>query len=175
MQHLSNNRVSIRRGYEVPDGMGGFVTTWADIEKLNISSIVGAFKVGEIITGGTSEATAKIGLMGADYLEIYERSETDFQADETVTGGTSKATAKIDSIKTLANVPVRLQPYSGRELFTAGKTTVFASHRLFMAVPSVVITEADKVKFGTREFEISLIKNWDEADRYYRLDLLEVK
>ena len=67
------------------------------------------------------------------------------------------------------------KPYSGRELFTAGKTTVFASHRLFMAVPAVAITEADKVRFGSRDFEISLIKDWDEAGRYYRLDLLKVK
>ena len=175
MQHLFNNRVSIRRGYEVPDDFPPYPVVWADIERLNMSSVVGTFKVGETITGGTSEATAKVGLVGADYLEIYERSDADFQIGETITGGTLEATAKIDRIKSLASVPCRLQPYSGRELFTAGKTTVFASHRLFMAVPSVAITEADKVRFGSRDFEISLIKDWDEADRYYRLDLLEVK
>ena len=175
MQHLFNNRVSIRRGYEIPDDFPPHPKVWADVERLNVSSIVGTFEVGETITGGTSEATAKVGLVGTDYLEIYERSDADFQADEEITGITSEATADIDKIISLASIPCRLQPYSGRELFTAGKTTVFASHRLFMAVPSVAIAEADRVKFGTRIFEISLIKNWDEADRFYRLDLLEIE
>ena len=175
MQHLFNNRITIRRGYEIPDGVPPYPKVWADIERLNISSIVGTFKVKETITGETSEATAKVGLVGADHLEIYERSSADFQVGETIAGGTSEATAKIDSIKNLASVPCRLEPYSGRELFTAGKTTVFASHRLFMAVPAVAITEADKVRFGSRDFGISLIKDWDEAGLYYRLDLLEIK
>ncbi|GAJ15560.1 unnamed protein product, partial [marine sediment metagenome] len=79
------------------------------------------------------------------------------------------------AIEGLEDVPVRLQPYSGRELFTAGKETVFASHRLFMSVPSIAITEKHRVKFGDREFDIALIKNWNEAGFYYRLDLLEIK
>ena len=173
--HLFNNRVSIRRGYEIPNDFPPYPKVWADIERLNLSSIVGTFKAGEAITGGTSEATAKVGLVGADYLEIYERSDTDFQVDEEIIGTTSEATADIDKIIGLASVPCRLQPYSGRELFTAGKTTVFASHRLFMAVPSIAVTEADKVRFGSRDFEISLIKNYDEQNLYYRLELLEIK
>ena len=175
MQHLFNNRISIRRGYEIPNGVPPYPKVWADIERLNLSTIVGTFTVKEITTGGESEATAKVGLVGADYLEIYGRSSTDFQVGETTEGTTSEATSKITSIKSLASVPCRLQPYSGRELFTAGKTTVFASHRLFMAVPAVAITEADKVRFGSRDFEISLIKDWDEAGLYYRLDLLKIE
>ena len=80
-----------------------------------------------------------------------------------------------NDIEGLIDIPCRLQPYSGRELFTAGKETVFASHRLFMAAPSVPITEKDRVKFGDRIFDISLIKNWDEQNLYYRLELLEIK
>lgn len=175
MQHLFNNRISIRRGYELPDGVPPYPKVWADVERLNIGTIVGTFKVKETIAGDKSGATAKVGLVGADYLEIYGRSSTDFQVGETIEGTTSGATAKIASIKSLASVPCRLQPYSGKELFTAGKTTVFASHRLFMAVPTVAITEADKVRFGSRDFEISLIKDWNEAGLYYRLDLLEIK
>ena len=175
MQHLFNNRVDIQRKYVVPDGMGGFTDKWANLERLNISSIVGTFEKHEVITGGTSGATAKIGIVGSDYLEIYERSDTDFEAEEEIAGGTSEAIADIDSIKGLVSVPCRLQPYSGRELFTAGKTTVFASHRLFIAVPSVAITETDRVRFGSRDFEISLIKDWDETSKYFRLELLEIK
>lgn len=176
MQHLFNNKVSVQRGYKVPDGMGGFTTTWADLERLNISNIVGVFEDHETITGGTSEATAKVGKVGSDYLEIYERSSTDFQIGETVTGGISEATAKIDSIKSLASVPCRLQPYLGlgREIFIGGKDTVFASHRLFMAVPFLTITEEDRSKLGERIFDVKLIKNWNEAGEYYRLELLEV-
>ena len=79
------------------------------------------------------------------------------------------------AIEGLEDVPCRLQPYSGRELFTAGKETVFASHRLFMAVPPMAITEKDRVKFGDREFDISLIKNYNEQNLYFRLELLEIK
>lgn len=79
------------------------------------------------------------------------------------------------AIEGLENVHCRLQPYSGRELFTAGKETVFSTHRLFMSVPPVAITEKDRVKFGDREFGINLIKNYDEQNLYFRLDLLEIK
>lgn len=174
MQHLFNNRIDIQRKYKVSDGMGGFTDKWANLERLNISSLAETFVKHEIITGGTSGATAKVGKVGEGYLEIYG-SDADFKLEEKITGTISEATADIDRIISLANVACRLQPYSGRELFTAGKTTVFASHRLFMSVPPVTITEKDRVKFGTREFGIELIKNWDEANRFYRLDLLEIE
>ena len=175
MQHLFNNRVDIQRKYEVPDGMGGFKDEWANLKRLNISSLAGTFVKHETITGGKSEATAKVGKVGDGYLEIYDKSETNFKLEEEIAGTTSEATADIDKIISLARVPCRLQPFSGRELFTAGKATVFASHRLFMSVPPITITEKDRAKFGTREFGIELIKNWDEANRFYRLDVLEVE
>lgn len=175
MQHLFNNRVDIQRKYKVPDGMGGFTDKWANLERLNISSLAGIFVEHEVITGGTSEATAKVGKVGEGYLEIYEKSDTNFELEEEITGTTSEATADIDKIISLARVACRLQPFSGRELFTAGKETVFASHRLFMSVPPVTITEKDRAKFGTRKFGIELIKNWDEQNLYFRLDLLEIK
>jgi len=178
VQHLFNNRIDIQRKYLVPDDHGGFTDEWANLERLNISSLVGTFVKHETITGGTSGATAKVGKVGEGYLEIYERSSTDFEADEEneeITGTTSKATADIDKIISLANIACRLQPLSGRELFTAGKETVFASHRLFIAVPPVTITEKDRAKKGTREFGIELIKNWNEANRFYRLDVLEIE
>lgn len=170
-----NNRIDIQRKYLVSDGMGGFKDEWANLERLNISSLVGTFVQHEIITGDKSEATAKVGKVGEGYLEIYDRSDTDFEIEEEIAGTTSEATADIDKIISLARVACRLQPYSGRELFTAGKETVFASHRLFMAVPPITITEKDRAKFGTREFGIELIKNWDEANRFYRLDVLEIE
>ena len=170
-----NNRVDIQRKYKIPDGMGGFIDKWANLERLNISSLAGTFVEHEIITGGKSEATAKVGKVGEGYLEIYGKSETNFELEEEITGTTSEATADIDNIISLANTACRLQPYSGRELFTAGKETVFASHRLFMSVPPIPITEKDRAKFGTRKFGIELIKNWDEADRFYRLDVLEIE
>lgn len=174
MQHLFNNRVDIQRKYEVSDGQGGFKDEWANLERLNISSLVGTFVKHEIITGDKSGATAKIGKVGEGYLEIYGKSETNFELEEEIAGTTSEATADIDKIISLARIACRLQPYSGKELFTAGKETVFSSHRLFMSVPPVTITEKDRAKFGTRIFGIELIKNWDEANRFYRLDVLEI-
>lgn len=168
-----NNRIDIQRKYKVSDGQGGFKDEWANLERLNISSLVETFVKHETITGDKSGATAKVGKVGEGYLEIYERSVTDFELEEEIAGAT--ATADIDKIISLARVACRLQPYSGRELFTAGKETVFSSHRLFMSVPPVTITEKDRAKFGTRIFGIELIKNWDEANRFYRLDVLEIE
>ena len=78
-----------------------------------------------------------------------------------------------NDIPELTDVPCRIQPKAGRERFVAGKDMVFSTHRLFMRVPAVEITEKDRVKFGDRIFEIVAIMNWDESKRYYRLDLLE--
>lgn len=169
-----NNKITFERVYEITDEIGGKTTVWAILEKLNVGGIEGTFKLDEKITGGTSNATAYIGKVGADYLEIYTRSDTDFQKGETIAGGTSSAEAKITSIVTLKNIACRLQPYSGRERYISGKTGAFVTYGLFMRVPAISISEKDRVKFGSRTFEIDLVKNWDEADRYYKLSLVEI-
>jgi len=175
MQHLFNNKISFERVYETTNEIGGKTTVWAILEKLNIEVISGTFELDEEITNGEDpEATAYIGKVGADYLEIYTRSDTDFQKDETITGGTSDATAKITSIVTLKNLPCRLQPYSGRERYLSGKTGAFVTYGMFIRVPAISISEKDRVKFGSRTFEIDLVKNWDEIDRYYKLSLVEL-
>jgi len=80
-----------------------------------------------------------------------------------------------NDIPELTDVPCRIQPKAGRERFVAGKETVFSTHRLFMQAPTVEITEKDRVKFKDRIFDIVAIVNWDEADRYIKLDLKEIE
>jgi len=72
-------------------------------ERLDYAGGTGTFVAEEIITGGTSGATAIIKEVFATYLLIVNRSLTDFSNGETITGGTSEATADINN--TLGAVP----------------------------------------------------------------------
>lgn len=62
---------------------------------LPIGSVVGAFVVGETITGGTSGATATVKSVAAAELGIHDYTNANFTDGETVTGGTSGATAVV--------------------------------------------------------------------------------
>jgi hypothetical protein len=79
--------------------------TYGWTELLSIDTIVGVFKVGETITGGSSAATAVIDAVEPDGLRIKGRSATDFTDDETITGGTSAATAAVNSATGAVNAP----------------------------------------------------------------------
>lgn len=73
---------------------------------LNLSAISGNFEKGEVITGGSSGATANVSYFWNStkkYVQISGVSGT-FQSSETVTGGASGATATVDSLTTPARV-----------------------------------------------------------------------
>lgn len=65
--------------------------------KVLVSGVIGAFSVGETITGGTSAATAVVASVGTGFITVNTIVGT-FTAGETITGGTSAATATLDSI-----------------------------------------------------------------------------
>ena len=90
-----------------PRGRGNIhvVGTCGWPEKLDINNVSGTFVVGEIITGGTSKATATIKEVHSTYLKIIGRSTTNFQNDEEITGGTSEATADINNTAGAVNHP----------------------------------------------------------------------
>jgi len=86
------------------DCMNGFVTVSIENanghrdSKVNHGTVTGGpFQRKEIITGGTSGATAKISLVGDGFLKVSQVSGQ-FTASETLTGGTSGATAEYLSI-----------------------------------------------------------------------------
>lgn len=74
-------------------------------ERLDVDNISGVFEVGEVITGGTSGATATIQMVESDYLKIAGRSSTNFSNDEEITGGTSGETADVNSASGAVNDP----------------------------------------------------------------------
>jgi hypothetical protein len=67
-------------------------------DKLNLSSIVGTFTVGETIRATVSNSTAVVRTVESDHLTITSRVGTFNGASETILGATSAATADADSL-----------------------------------------------------------------------------
>ena len=66
-------------------------------ERLNIDNESGLMEPFEIITGGTSGATAIVDEVFDTYLKIRGRSSTDFTNDEEITGSESEETADVNN------------------------------------------------------------------------------
>ena len=60
---------------------------------------LGQFVVGETITGGTSNATAKVLVEDSRNNYIYVTGQQKFITGETITGGTSSSTATVDEYR----------------------------------------------------------------------------
>ncbi len=73
------------------------IGTYGWSERLDIDNVSGIFQVDEIITGGTSEETARITGVEDDRLKIAGRSSGNFDNDEEITGGTSETTADVNN------------------------------------------------------------------------------
>jgi hypothetical protein len=84
-------------------------------------SASGIFEYGEIIEGGTSDATARVAFVEADKLFVYEVSGT-FNAYETITGGTSGAIATTDGAATTGNTASWLTLARVRDTFTLNRS-----------------------------------------------------
>lgn len=72
-------------------------TIVAALDRLNLSGVTGTFQVGEVITGGTSGATAEVEEIVSSTVIRCKVFDINFTASEGVTGGTSSATATMDS------------------------------------------------------------------------------
>lgn len=80
---------------------------WRKGAKLSMGTVVGAFAVGETITGGTSGATGIIYSINTSELVIHTITGT-FAAAETITGGTSGATAVVSAAITENGLKMRV-------------------------------------------------------------------
>jgi SPP1 family predicted phage head-tail adaptor len=67
----------------------------------------------------------------------------------------------------------RMRPLSNSERTSSDKVTVFATHRLYCDA-SVTLTEADRVTFDSRTFEVRAVRNPSESNHHLEIDLLEV-
>ena len=70
----------------------------------------------------------------------------------------------------------RLSKLPVAERMAADKVTVFASHKIFCAA-SLGIVEEDKIKFGTRYFEVKAVHDFQtQADPHHtELTVLEIE
>jgi len=73
-----------------------------------------------------------------------------------------------------------LVPLSGQEKVSYDKQTVFATHRLLFDYKAPgkknisEVKEKNRIRYGTRYFDIKLVKNVGEANRHFELDLEEI-
>lgn len=76
------------------------------VTKVTHGTVTGtAFALGEVITGGTSSATGKVGWKTSTYVELYDVDGT-FVIGETITGGTGNGTAATTAVETTEDVIV---------------------------------------------------------------------
>ena len=75
------------------------------------------------------------------------------------------------------NVPCRIQPMSGQEQAIYNTETTVADHVMFIANPIEFpgIIETDRVIFGDRTFDITLVRNIDIMNNHYEIELRELK
>lgn len=66
----------------------------------------------------------------------------------------------------------RLSAMPADERMSDDRVTVYASHRLYSE--SLTIIAKDRVKLGTRIFEIRAVRNPSNIDHHLEIDLLEI-
>jgi len=74
-----------------------------------------------------------------------------------------------------ASMPARIQPMTGVEAQLYGSTRTPVTHHMFVSGNYTGITEQDRIVYGTRTFEIELVRNIDEMDHHTELVLRELK
>ncbi len=88
---------------------------------------------------------------------------------DNLSGGSSETWA---DVRTLTGSLMR---NSGNETLTHQKTEVLSSHLFYLSYPiGVTITEKDKLRYGTRTFEIKYVENISEVNIATKLFLQEV-
>lgn len=91
--------------------------------KYNITGPSGSFSPDEIVTGGTSGATARVVEYDVTNLDLYTNNQSGtFTNGETITGGTSGATAAIGTL--LGDKNPGFQPRSGHFFFLENRQPI---------------------------------------------------
>ena len=84
-------------------------------------------------------------------------------------GGRAEAWTTIYS-----NMPCRIQPMGGSERSIYRTEGVEATDKIFVQ-PDYTFTEKDRIYFGTRIFELLLVRNIDEMNHHQELVARELK
>ena len=74
-----------------------------------------------------------------------------------------------------SSMPVRVQPISGKEqlLYNSERTPV--THNMFVPGEYTGILESDRITYGSRTFEIQLVRDIDFMAHHYEVVLRELK
>lgn len=80
----------------------------------------------------------------------------------------------VKTYTTSATVVGLLCPSGGRDQFSQGKETVFASHRLYIASTGT-ITEKCRVSVGTRTYNVLNVRNVNTLGHHLQVYLEEIR
>lgn len=99
---------------------------------------------------------------------LCHRVELQRASESLVNGAVQKTWA------TIATVWAEVAPLAGREFFASQQVQSDISHRITMRyIPGVNLTPADRVKFGTRIFDISAVLNIGERNKEWSIQAVE--
>ena len=102
-----------------------------------------------------------------------ERTRIDIKYED-ATVGTGGQLAKAWKMR-YKGVPARfVANRSQKESFQFDRQTVFADYDMYIEYRSGIML-TDRVVFEARTFQVVKVDNWDEAKRYLRISLVEVK
>ena len=75
-----------------------------------------------------------------------------------VTGSNPTDFSTVARTESCSTISAAINPVSGYERFAGGKNDVFADYKLFCS-DTVVLTEANRVKWGTQVFNVVFVKD----------------
>lgn len=71
----------------------------------------------------------------------------------------------VTTFRKVADSYASIEPLRGREYWAAAQVNAETTHEIKMRPPSVSLTTAHEIVFGTRRFEIEVVRNLAERNR----------
>lgn len=72
------------------------------------------------------------------------------------------------------NLPCRIQPWKGEELFLANSERTVVTHKMFVPPQFTGINAQDRVKDGTKYYDIIVVRDIDFMGHHFEIALREV-
>lgn len=72
-----------------------------------------------------------------------------------------------------SGAPVRIQPMGGQERATYRAQQVEVTHKVFMDA-KYSISRGDRIRFGTREFDVEFVRDVDEMGHHLEIEAREL-
>ena len=129
-----------------------------------ITSVTGTFQANEVITGGTSAATAIIREIVGNTLLVTDLTGT-FELNEQITGGTSVATATLSAIPVFDSTDIVVHDGAYTTFYARGTdyTIDSFSGRILIPEGSTIVGNAFTVTFANLEYSYSRVVGLSET------------